>query len=159
MLAGARIGRWRPANCCRALTSRLDIGDLCHCIHVRRAEVVVKREVVWTFKFVPKNQEGPLSHKVHGEGTEGTETPRKYFRRVPSHRMQVGEEIAELLLGERAADGRHHVAAGEDGLADESFIGRQSAGEKWFFEELLQAGTILSGNRMRVVAGRTILLI
>jgi hypothetical protein len=78
---------------------------------------------------------------------------------VRLQRVQVGEEIVELLLGECAADGRHHAAAGENGLADESFVGGQAAGQEWFLEETLQARAVLSRDGVRVVAGRTILLI
>ncbi len=74
-------------------------------------------------------------------------------------RVEVREEIVQLLLGEGCADGRHHVAASQNRLAHESFVGGKSAGEKWFLEETLQTGTILARDRMRVVTGRTILLI
>lgn len=73
--------------------------------------------------------------------------------------VQVGEKIVELLLGEGTADGRHHVASAKDGLADESLVGGESAGQKRFLEQALQARAILSGNRVRVMAGRARLLI
>jgi len=72
-------------------------------------------------------------------------------------RVEVGEEVVKLLLREGAADGWHHVAAIEDRLADESFVGGQPAGQKWLFKKALQAGAVLSRDRMSVVAGRTIL--
>jgi hypothetical protein len=74
-------------------------------------------------------------------------------------RVEVDEEIVELLLGERGADGGHHVAAAEDGLAHESFVRGQTARQEWFFEETLQAGAVLSGDRVGVVAGGASLLI
>jgi len=82
----------------------------------------------------------------HREGTEITEAPRQDFSRAASQRVQVGEEIVELLLREGATHGGHHAAAGEDGLADESFVGGQAAGQEWFLEEALQARAVLSRN-------------
>jgi len=73
--------------------------------------------------------------------------------------VKVREEIVELLLGERAADGGHHVAAAENGLADESFVGGHSAGQKLFLEQPFETGAILSGNRVGIMAGRAGLLI
>lgn len=74
-------------------------------------------------------------------------------------RVEVGEKIVELLLREAAAGGGHHVAAVEDGLADEAFVGRKAAGQKLLLEETFQAGTVLAGDGVRVVAGRAGLLI
>ena len=100
-----------------------------------------------------------LYHREHREGTEVAEAARKNLPRPASQRVQVGEEIIELLLREGTANGGHHVAAGEDGLENESFVGGQSAGQKWFLEKALQAGSVLSGDRVRIVTGCTILLI
>jgi hypothetical protein len=74
-------------------------------------------------------------------------------------RVEIGEEIVELLLGERAADGGHHIAAAENGLADESFVGGQTAGQELLLEQAFEAGAILSGDGVRVVAGGASLLI
>jgi len=60
--------------------------------------------------------------------------------------VQIGKQIVELLPGEGTADGRHHVAASDDGLAHKSFVGRQAARQERFFEQPLKAGAILSGN-------------
>lgn len=109
--------------------------------------------------FTPQGLKGALYHRGRGESASGTETSREHFPLLPSQRVQVGEEIVELLLGEGVADGRHHVAAGEDGLAHESFVGGQPAGQKWFLEKALEAGPVLSRDGMRVVAGCTVLLI
>ena len=99
-----------------------------------------------------------VNRRVWGEPTEHTQTPQKYFPRLPRlQRMQVGDEIVELLRGQRAADGWHHIAAADNGLTDESFIGGQAARQKLLLEKPLQMRTILSRNRMRVVAWRTAL--
>src|SRR5271167_3457329 len=96
-------------------------------------------------------QRAQRRHRGHGD-VSGTLSP------IPSQRMQVGEEIVELLLSERAADGGHHIAAGENGLPHESFVGGKPAGQKWFLEDPFQAGTVLSRDRMRVMARCAILL-
>jgi len=87
------------------------------------------------------------------------ETARRYFPLLPSQRVQIGEEIVELLRREGVADGRHHVAAGENCLTKKSLIGGQPAGKKLLFEKALQARAVLSRDGVRVVAGRAVLLI
>lgn len=103
----------------RSLPSRL---------HVRRGEVVVKGDMVWTLW---RREEDPRKlpyHRDRGEGIEITEAARNHSLRGSLHRVEVCEEIVELLLGEGTADGRHHVASAKDGLADESLVGGESAG-------------------------------
>ena len=100
-----------------------------------------------------------LYHREHREGTEVAETARQNLPRPASQGMQKGEEIVELLLGEGTADGGHHVAAGENRLTNESFVGRQPAGQKLLFEKALEARTVLSGDGVRVVARCAVLLI
>ena len=73
--------------------------------------------------------------------------------------MEIGDEIVQLLRGEGAGCGGHHVAAVEDGLADKAFVGWQTAGQKRFLEEALEAGAVFAGDGMRVVAGSAGLLV
>jgi hypothetical protein len=100
-----------------------------------------------------------LYHREHREGTEVAEAARKKLTRPGSQRVQIGKEIVELLLGEGATDGGHHVAAGENRLTNESFVGRQPTGQKLLLEKALQAGPVLSGDGVRVVARCAVLLI
>ena len=97
-----------------------------HASHVRRGKINVKSEVAWT---------------LSAERSVGI-----------SQRVEVGDQIVELLLGEAAAGGGHHVAPVENGLPHEAFVGGQSARQKRFLEEALQDGPVLPGNGMRVVA-------
>lgn len=66
--------------------------------------------------------------------------------------VEIGEEIVKLLRGKRAAQGRHHPAALQDGLSNESVIGRQPAGEIFFPEQSLQARAIQRRGGICVVA-------
>jgi len=67
--------------------------------------------------------------------------------------MEIGDEIVQLLRSEGAASGGHHVAAVEDGLADEAFVGGQAAGQERFLEEALEAGAVFSRVGVCVVTG------
>ncbi len=74
-------------------------------------------------------------------------------------RMQVRDEIVEPLLGVGAAGGGHHVAAGEDRLEHEAFVGGPAAGQKRFLEKALEAGAVFSWDGVGVVAGCAGLLV
>ena len=76
-----------------------------------------------------------------------------------SQRVEVGHKIVELLLAESAAGRGHHVAAVQNGLADEALVGGQAAWQKRFLEKAFQAGAVLTRDGVCVVAGRAGLLI
>jgi hypothetical protein len=67
-------------------------------------------------------------------------------------RVEVSEEVVELLWAESASGGGHHVTAVEDGLADEAFIGGQAARQEGVLEEALEARAVLAWNGVGVVA-------
>ena len=73
--------------------------------------------------------------------------------------MQVGEEGAELVVGEGVAGGGHHAASVDDGLGDEAVIGGESAGEEFAFEEAFHAGAVRAAGGVGEVAGGAALIV
>jgi hypothetical protein len=69
--------------------------------------------------------------------------------------VEVDEEIVNLRRGKRAAKGRHHPAALQDGLSNEPVVGRQAAGEISFLKQSLQAPAIQGRGGVCVVAAST----
>jgi len=66
--------------------------------------------------------------------------------------VEVGDQIVELLNGNRIALFRHHSAATNDGFTDESVIRGQSARQILLPEQSLQARALAAPGRIRVVA-------
>jgi len=79
-------------------------------------------------------------------------------QRPASQRMQVRDQIIELLSGDRIAERGHHAAAAHDGLFDEPVVGGQPAWEKLLLVESLQARAFAARRRIRVVASGAVAL-
>jgi hypothetical protein len=57
-------------------------------------------------------------------------------------RMQVRNQIFELLIGQRWAHRWHHPATAHDRLLDEPVVGRQPARQKFLAVKFLEAGAL-----------------
>jgi len=73
--------------------------------------------------------------------------------------VEVGEEGAELVVGESVAGRGHHAASVEDGLGDEAVVGGESAREEFAFEEAFEAGAFGAAGGVGVVAGGAALIV
>lgn len=92
-------------------------------------------------------------------GRQGCAT-RKATRKkgfAASHRasqgVQIGEQIAELFVGQGVAGGGHHTAAVDDGSFNEAVVGGQSAGHVFFLEQMFETRPLQSARGIRRVAG------
>ena len=74
-------------------------------------------------------------------------------------RVQIGEQVAELLLGDGIAQGRHHPSAAHDALSDEAVVGRQAAGQIRFSEQPLQPRPLQPRGGIGLVARGAISLV
>ena len=74
-------------------------------------------------------------------------------------RVEVGEESAELVVGEGIAGGGHHAASVDDSLGDEAVVGGKSAGEVFALEDAFEAGAFGSARGVGVVAGGAALIV
>lgn len=81
------------------------------------------------------------------------------MRAIGLERVQIGQQIVDLLLIERVAEAGHHVAPVKDGLLNVLIGGGQSAGQiglaKYAFESRSVQRSLLVG----VVATGALLLI
>src|ERR1700694_3286661 len=73
-----------------------------------------------------------------------------------SQRVQIGDHVIHLLLGEAGAHGRHHVAATNNSLLHEPVIGDQSAGEIFLLVQALQGGPLERFGVVSAMADRAV---
>ncbi len=73
--------------------------------------------------------------------------------------MQIRHQIAKLLLGERVAQGRHHLAAMNDALLNKLIIGEKPAGKVLLLIESLQAGAFPAPGAVGAVTEQAILFV
>lgn len=66
--------------------------------------------------------------------------------------VEVGEEGAELVVGEGVAGGGHHAASVDDGLGDEAVVGGEAAGEEFALEDAFEARAFGAAGRVGEVA-------
>ena len=81
-------------------------------------------------------------------------------RRLFLKRVQVGEEIANLVIGEHIAEALHFVAPQANNLAYALVVGWQPAlAEEGFLEHPFQAGTLAAARGVCGVAALAVLLV
>ena len=71
-----------------------------------------------------------------------------------SQRMQIGEQIAELLIVQNILGWRHIAAAEHDGVAGAVIVGRSAAGQVFLAEHPLQSRTLARAAGVGVVTDR-----
>ena len=65
-----------------------------------------------------------------------------YSTTLGLQRVQVGEEVVEILLREVATHGRHDAVAANDGGADAIVVGGRAGGQVLLFEDAAQRRTV-----------------
>jgi len=79
---------------------------------------------------------------------------------IQSQRVQVRQQILDLLLRHDLTEPWHHVATREDHFADAFVIGRHSAlRQELLFENALQAVALFVARRVRIVAAIAMLVV